>query len=84
MRFRYGDSHKFVDSSLFYVETDVKRDCYEMKVFIPKEVLHGYDLAEFRWFFVIDLLEAMDCFNTFSFASNLVSIEKHPELWASS
>jgi len=82
--FRYGDSHEFADSSLFFVDTDVKRDCYEMKVFIPKEVLHGYDPAEFRRLgFCYRFVRSNGLPQHFPLSSNFVSIEKHPELWAS-
>nr|NGX51321.1 hypothetical protein [Chlamydiota bacterium] len=83
-RFRGEDSHELADSSLFIIDTAVRRNSYEMEIGIPKEALHGYDPKEFkRLGFCYRFIRNNGPPQHFALSSEFFNLEKHPELWAS-
>ena len=83
-RFRGEDSHELADSSLFVVDTVVKRSSYEMEIGIPKEALHGYSREEVKRIgFCYRLNRKNGQPQHFALSSQFFALEKHPELWAS-
>ncbi|MGE0197611.1 MAG: hypothetical protein AB7N99_09670 [Simkaniaceae bacterium] len=82
-RFRGEDKHELADSSLFIVDTTVKRASYEMEIGIPQEALHGYNPSEFkRLGFCYRFVRKEGAPQHFGISSRFFALEKHPELWA--
>lgn len=83
-KFRGDDSHPIAPPELLFVTTEKRGKETEIRIFIPKEVLWGYDPAAFnRLGFTYRINRANDSPQFFSQAGLEVSIEQYPSYWAS-
>ncbi|MBM3191457.1 MAG: hypothetical protein FJZ63_02220 [Chlamydiae bacterium] len=83
-RLRAEDAHPLCDPKFLQVEAMFKKKAYELRVFIDKEALHGYDPGQFqRLGFTYRLHRKGDSPQHFNLGSQEYGIEKHPSLWAS-
>jgi hypothetical protein len=83
-RFRLEDAHPLCDSKLLQVEANFKSKEYELKIFINKEALHGFDPEQFsRLGFTYRVNRKGAPSQHFNLGSQEYLIEKHPSVWAS-
>ena len=83
-KFRGEDLHPRADPSLIYVESEKKSRGREVRIFLPQEVLYGYDPSQFdRLGFTYRINRLTGLPQYFSASGEEVSIESHPALWAS-
>lgn len=82
--FRTEDSHPLCDPSLLFCQTKLASNNYTMKIFIPKECLHGYDQSQFdRLGFTYRINRVSGESQHFSVVSKEFPIDQQPSLWSS-
>lgn len=82
--FRTEDSHPLCDSQALHCQTQVKKESYQMKIFIPSQCLYGYDPKQFdRLGFTYRINRAGDAPQHFAVVSQDYQIEQQPSLWGS-
>lgn len=82
--FRTEDSHPLCDASLLICETVLKKNEYQIKIFIPSECLYGYDVNQFdRLGFTYRINRAHGNSQHFSVMTQDYQIDQQPSLWAS-
>ena len=82
--FRTDDRHELCDPKLIKVDAEFKARKYSVKIFIPAECLHGYDLTTFkRLGFTYRINRAGGDPQHFAVSSEYLAIEKQPSLWSS-
>ncbi len=83
-RFRSEEKHPLCDPTLLKNETVMKKDGYEMNIFIPSECLSGYDPGQFdRIGFSYRINRAGESPQHLSALTEEFRIEEQPSLWAS-
>jgi len=82
-KFRAEESHPLCDPADIFVETMLSKKTFQVKIGLPREILHGYDPRAFdRLGFTYRLHRTGGAPQHFSVSSRGVAIEKHPGLWA--
>lgn len=82
--FRTEDAHELCDPALLEVQTQVKKNSYEMLLFIPKDCLHGYDADQFqRLGFTYRINRYQKQAQHFTVLSSEYQIDQMPSLWGS-
>lgn len=82
--FRTEDSHPLCDPSLLESQTKFGVKNYVMKIFIPKECLHGYDPSQFdRLGFTYRIHRLSGSPQHLSVVSQEFPIDQQPSLWSS-
>ncbi len=82
--FRTEDAHPLCDPVDLKVKTSNHKTSYDLNVFIPREVLHGYDPEQFTrlgFSYRINRLGGMP--QHFSVVTNDYHIDQQPSLWSS-
>lgn len=82
--FRTEDSHPLCDPQSLECQTQLKKNGYEMKIFIPTQCLYGYDPKQFDrlgWSYRINRAEGLP--QHFAVVSPDYQIEQQPSLWGS-
>lgn len=84
-RFRFEeDSHPLPDPNFLKVDCDLHKKSYLLKVFIPAEILHGFDPKSFnRLGFTLCLHQVAGDPQHFALSEQGSSLEQHPALWPS-
>lgn len=83
-KFRAEDAHPLCDQKLLEVETTFGKKSYEMRIFIDREALHGFDEVNFHKVgFTYRINRKGGASQHFNSSSKEYSIEKYPSLWAS-
>jgi hypothetical protein len=83
-RFRGSDVRPLADSSLIFVESEKKIRGREVRIFLPREVLYGYDPSQFeRLGFSYRINRSTGLPQYFSVSGEEVALESHPSFWAS-
>ncbi|MEI8300286.1 MAG: hypothetical protein WCG10_01570 [Chlamydiota bacterium] len=83
-KFRLEDAHPLCDSKLLQVEAIFKNKEYELKIFIDKEALYGFDPEQFnRLGFTYRVNRKGGPSQHFNLGSQEYLIEKYPSVWAS-
>lgn len=81
---RAEDSHPLCDPTEIHVSVEKRKKGYEMKVFFPKEILHGYDLTAYPkigFAYRIHRYKAKP--QHFPLSGKYIDIWQNPSLWAS-
>jgi hypothetical protein len=82
--FRTEDSHPLCDPQLLQCQTQLKRNDYSMKIFIPTQCLYGYDPKQFdRLGFTYRINRFGGRSQHFSVVSQDYQIDQQPSLWGS-
>lgn len=82
--FRTEDSHPLCDPKLLECQTKFGAKSYTMRIFIPKECLHGYDPSQFdRLGFTYRINRMSGEPQHFSLVSQEFPIDQQPALWSS-
>lgn len=82
--FRTEDSHPLCDPQTLYCQTQLKKNAYTMKIFIPTECLYGYDPKQFdRLGFTYRINRAGGNPQHFAVVSQDYQIDQQPSLWGS-
>lgn len=82
--FRTEDSHPLCDGQLMNCQTELKKNGYLMKIFIPSQCLYGYDPRQFnRIGFTYRISHVGRRSQHFSVVSQDYQIEQQPSLWGS-
>lgn len=82
--FRTEDSHPLCDSQALYCQTQLKKNEYTMKIFIPTQCLYGYDPKQFdRLGFTFRINRPHEESQHFSVVSKDYQIDQQPSLWSS-
>lgn len=83
-KFRGDDAHPICDHKLLQVETTFAKNSYEMKIFIDRDALHGFDPTVFnRLGFTYRINRKGGDSQHFNISSKDYALEKYPSLWAS-
>ena len=83
-RFRGEDQHPLADPSLLKIQRDLKRHHFQAHLLIPKELLFGYDPAQFnRLGFCYKFKGKRGEKESFHLSPDHFNLDKHPALWAS-
>lgn len=83
-RFRTEDSHPLCDPADLIVKPTLKKDGYQLHIFIPKHCLNGYDPTQFkRLGFSYHINRSRGFAQHFSVVTEDYQIEQQPSLWAS-
>lgn len=83
-RFRTEDSHPLCDSQLLECQTQIKKNNYQMKIFIPSQCLYGYDPKQFdRLGFTYRINRHQGKPQHFAVVSEDYQIDQQPSLWGS-
>ncbi len=83
-QFRGDDRHSLADPEELVVETVLEKKEYSLSIFLPKEVLHGYDpTAAARLGFSYRLHRPKGSSQHFTVSTRACSLERNPALWAS-
>ncbi len=82
--FRTEDSHPLCDPALLSCQTKLASRSYTMRIFIPKECLHGYEPSQFdRLGFTYRINRMSGEPQHFSVTSKEFPIDQQPSLWSS-
>lgn len=82
--FRTEDRHELCDPSQIKVVADFRRKNYRLEIVLPSECLYGYDPSSFeRIGFTYRINSLGKDPNHFVVSSEYLSIEQHPNRWAS-
>lgn len=82
--FRTEDNHPLCDSQALQVQTQLGRDSYKMKIFIPTQCLYGYDPRQFdRLGFTYRINRIGGQPQHFSVVSQDFQVDQQPSLWGS-
>lgn len=82
-RFRTEDSHELCDPETLVFSCDLQRKGYTLKIFLPAQVLHGYDPAQCNRFgFTYRINRYAGPPEHFSLSSQDFPIEQLPSSWA--
>jgi len=82
--FRTEDSHPLCDPKLLIVHSQLGRQDYKLKIFIPTQCLYGYDPKQFdRLGFTYRINRVGGKPQHFSVVSQDYQIDQQPSLWAS-
>lgn len=82
--FRTEDSHPLCDPQALYCQTQLRKNDYQMKIFIPTQCLYGYDPRQFnRLGFTYRINRHEGESQHFSVASQDYQIDQQPSLWGS-
>lgn len=79
---RIDDMHQNCDPSLLDVNILFNRNSYEYNIFLPKQVLTGFDSSLSKLGFSYRINRKGEAAQNFTTSSDL-SLEKNPNLWAS-
>lgn len=83
-RFRSEDQHPLCDQKALFCETELKKNRYDMKIFIPSQCLYGYDPKQFdRLGFTYRINRLHGKPQHFSVVSEDYQIDQQPSLWGS-
>ncbi|MBS3903801.1 MAG: hypothetical protein KGZ39_00560 [Simkania sp.] len=83
-QFRGDDLHPLADPSELVAKTVLEKKSYSFSIFLPKEVLHGYDpIGVPRLGFSYRLHRHKGEPQHFTLSTRACSIERNPALWAS-
>jgi hypothetical protein len=82
--FRTEDRHSLCDSQALYCQTQLRKNDYQMKIFIPTQCLYGYDPKQFdRLGFTYRINRPDGDSQHFAVVSQDYQIEQQPSLWGS-
>jgi hypothetical protein len=82
--FRTEDSHPLCDPQELHCQTQLKKNAYSMKIFIPTQCLHGYDPKQFdRLGFTYRINRRGGKPQHFAVVSEDYQIDQQPSLWGS-
>lgn len=82
--FRTEDTHELCDGSQLSVQATLKKNSYELKIFIPSHCLYGYDPDQFdRIGFSYRINRYKGSSQHFSASTREYQIEQQPSLWSS-
>jgi hypothetical protein len=82
--FRTEDRHPLCDSQALYCQTQLRKNHYQMKIFIPTECLYGYDPKQFgRLGFTYRINRHKGEPQHFAVVSQDYQIDQQPSLWGS-
>jgi hypothetical protein len=82
-RFRGEDVHDLCDPQDLKVKSVLKKDTYQLQIFIPSQCLHGYDAEQFnRIGFTYRLNRPHEDAQHFSVATVDYQVEQQPSLWS--
>jgi hypothetical protein len=82
--FRTEDSHPLCDPQELYCQTQLKKNDYSMKIFIPTQCLYGYDPKQFdRLGFTYRINRHGGKPQHFAVVSQDYQIDQQPSLWGS-
>lgn len=82
--FRTEDSHSLCDSQALHCQTQLKKNDYQMKIFIPIQCLYGYDPQQFdRLGFTYRINRFKGKPQHFAVVSQDYQIDQQPSLWGS-
>ena len=83
-RLRTDDAHPLCDPELIEVKFLPTSHSYELEIFLPTEILFGYDPLQFNQLgFTYTVHRAGGPPQNFALSSTYVSIAQNPSLWAS-
>jgi hypothetical protein len=83
-RFRGDDAHDLADPEMMIVQKEKRWRGSEIEIFLPSEILHGYDPTQFdRLGFTYRINRSHGLPQYFSCSGDDCAIEQHPSLWAS-
>lgn len=83
-RFRTEDNHLLCDPQALYCQTQLKKNNYQMKIFIPSQCLYGYDPRQFnRLGFTYRINRHKGKPQHFSVVSQDYQVDQQPSLWGS-
>jgi hypothetical protein len=82
--FRTEDSHPLCDPQALYCQAQLRKNDYQMKIFIPSQCLYGYDPRQFnRLGFTYRINRHEGKSQHFSVISPDYQIDQQPSLWGS-
>lgn len=82
--FRTEDRHPLCDPQMLYCQTQLKKNQYQMKIFIPTECLYGYDPKQFdRLGLTYRINRHQGEPQHFVVVSQDYQIDQQPSLWGS-
>lgn len=82
--FRTEDSHPLCDPQALYCQTQLRKNDYSMKIFIPTQCLYGYDPRQFdRLGFTYRINRHEGEPQHFAVVSKDYQIDQQPSLWGS-
>lgn len=82
--FRTEETHVLCDPADLQLSTTFEKKGYQMEIFIPRHVLHGYDPATFDRLGINYRIHRMSGQpQHFALSSQHFNVEQHPRLWAS-
>jgi hypothetical protein len=82
--FRTEDSHPLCDPQALYCQTQLRKNDYIMKIFIPSQCLYGYDPKQFdRLGFTYRMNRHHGEPQHFAVVSHDYQIDQQPSLWGS-
>lgn len=82
--FRTEDNHPLCDPQALYCQTQLKKNHYQMKIFIPTQCLYGYDPKQFdRIGFTYRINRQEGDPQHFAIVSQDYQIDQQPSLWGS-
>jgi hypothetical protein len=82
--FRTEDSHPLCDSQLLQTQVQLRKEGYDLKIFIPALCLNGYDPKQFdRLGFTYRINRTAGDPQHFSVVSQDYQIDQQPSLWGS-
>jgi len=82
--FRTEDAHELCDPKLLIVDSSLKKNGYQMHIFIPSQCLYGYDPDQFtRLGFTYRINRRYGAPQHFSVTSSEYQLSQQPSLWSS-